>query len=59
MDINILRNTYPKFIYESYEIKEQDDKIIIKYLFEIPGLTTFEPIIEILKKDFKFKNIGI
>lgn len=57
MDINILRNTYPKFIYESYEIKEQDDKIIIKYLFEIPGLTTFEPIIEILKKDFKFKNI--
>lgn len=48
---------YPKFIYQSYEINEDDSKIIIKYFFEIPGLTTFEPTIEILKKDFKWKDI--
>lgn len=49
---------YSKFIYQSYEIKEDDFKIIIKFNFEIPNLTTFEPTIEILKKDFKFKNIN-
>lgn len=58
MDIKTLRNNYPEFIYQSYEIKEEETKIVIKYLFEIPGLTTFEPSIEILKKDFRFKNIN-
>lgn len=58
MDINTLRNTYPEFIYQSYTIKEEQNKIVIKYLFEIPGLTKFEPIIEVLKKDFKWKDIN-
>ena len=58
MDINILRNTYPEFIYQSYEIKDDDEKIIIKYIFEIPGLTTFEPSIEILKKKFTSKDLN-
>ena len=58
MDINILRNTYPKFVYKSYEIKDENNKFAIKYVFEIPGLTSFEPTVEILKKDFKFKSIN-
>ena len=57
MDINILRNNYPKFVYKSYEISDEKNRFIIKYLFEIPGLTVFKPTIEILKKDFKFKSI--
>ncbi len=58
MDINILRNNYPEFVYKFYEIKYEEDRFIIKYMFEIPGLTSFEPTIEILKKDFKFKSIN-
>ena len=58
MDINILRNNYPEFVYKFYEIKDEEDRFIIKYMFEIPGLTSFEPTIEILKKDFKFKSIN-
>ena len=58
MDINILRNTYTKFIYKSYQIKDEENQIIIKYMFEIPGLTRFEPTIEILKKDFEFRNVN-
>lgn len=58
MDINILRNNYPKFVYKSYEIKDEEDRFIIKYVFEIPSLTSFEPTVEILKKDFKFKSIN-
>lgn len=48
---------YSKFIYQSYEIKEENDKIVIEYFFEIPGLSTFMPHIEILKKNFKWKDI--
>ena len=48
---------YPKFIYQAYQIEEDDSKIIIKYFFEIPGLTSFEPTIEILKKEFKWGSI--
>lgn len=49
---------YPKFIYKSYDIREEEDKILIEYNFEIPGLTSFGPTIEILKKNFKFKSIN-
>lgn len=49
---------YPKFIYKSYDIREEEDKILIEYNFEIPGLTTFKPTIEILKKNFKFKSVN-
>ena len=47
-----------EFIYKSYKIEENETSIIIKYKFEIPTLSTFEPEIEILKKDIKFKNIN-
>ncbi|MBR3697107.1 MAG: hypothetical protein IKM97_02385 [Clostridia bacterium] len=49
---------YPKFIYHSYDISEDNYKIIIEYVFEIPGLATFKPTIKILKKNFKFKSIN-
>ena len=48
---------YPNFIYNSYNILEDKDKITFKYEFEIEGLTKFNHIIEILKKDFKWKNL--
>jgi len=56
-NFNNLRQQYKEFIYKSYEIKETETSIIIKYKFEIPNLNTFEPKIEILKKDINFKSI--
>lgn len=52
-----LRKEYPKFIYNSYKIWDEENKICIEYNFEIEGLTSFTPRVEILKKDFKFRNI--
>lgn len=59
MDINHLRKTYKQFLYKDYQIKEEKDKITITYYFEIPGLAVFTPKVEILKKNFNFKNINI
>jgi len=56
-DFEILRKKY-KFFYKSYKIEEDENSIIIKYEFEIPNLVTFQPKIEIFKKDIKFKNIN-
>ena len=53
-----LRKEYPKFIYNSYKIWDENDKICIEYDFEIEGLTKFCPRVEILKKEFCFKNIN-
>ncbi|MGN1299130.1 MAG: hypothetical protein ACI4UE_04010 [Candidatus Scatovivens sp.] len=58
MDIYELRRNYPEFIYKKYEIIDENEKIILKFLFEIKGLVEFNPSIEINKKDFKFKNIN-
>ena len=57
MDVQELRNKYPNFEYQYYEIKEDDNNIIIKFGFEIVGLKKFEPETTILKKDLKWKNI--
>ena len=48
---------YQNFIYHDYKIFEDGEKIYFKYNFEIEGLTTFNPQIEILKKDFKWKYL--
>ena len=58
MEFNSLRNTYKEFIYRNYEIIDNQDKIILKYFFEIPGVANFEPSIEILKKDFDIQNVN-
>lgn len=57
MDFNNLRDKYSKFIYNDYKIIQDDEKIIIEYDFEIENLNKFTPRIEILKKNFEFKNI--
>ena len=46
-----LRKKYPDFIYENFEIDFDNEYMIIKYLFNIPGLTEFNPYIRI-KKDY-------
>lgn len=54
---NILREKYKEFIYKDFEIREENNNIIIKYFFEIPGLTKFEPTITIEKRNIKFNSI--
>ena len=58
MNFEDLRNEYPRFIYNKYDILDEQDKIIIKYDFEIENLTKFNPRVEILKKEFLFKDIN-
>lgn len=53
-----LRKEYPRFIYNSYKFVDEKEKICIEYDFEIEGLTHFNPRVEILKKDFKFKSLN-
>ena len=57
MDIKELRMTYPRFLYNGYEIINDDDKITLKFDFEIENLRRFSPTTTILKKDFDIKNI--
>ena len=54
-----LRNKYPRFIYKSYEVIENEDNIKLIYNFEIEGLTCFKPTYEINKKNILNKNINI
>lgn len=58
MKINELRKEYPIFYYNNYRITEEKEIIKIDFEFEISGLSKFNPRIEILKKDFKFKDIN-
>lgn len=51
-----LRNKYPDFIYEKYEIKEKNDNYEITFFFNIPNLTTFEPKLIIEKENIKNNN---
>jgi len=53
-----LREKYPNFIYSSYSIQDERDKIVIGFEFEIENLAKFTPHIEILKKNFNFKPIN-
>jgi hypothetical protein len=58
MDVKSLREKYPIFEYQNYEITEDSENIIIKFEFEILGLTKFKPETKILKKNFNWKNIN-
>ena len=55
---DVLRKKYPKFIYNNYKIWDENNRICIEYDFEIENLTKFNPRIEILKKEFEFKDIN-
>ena len=46
MSFEELRNKYPNFIYENYKIEEVNNEYVCTFYFEIPGLTTFEPVIK-------------
>ena len=56
MEFNDLREKYSEIIYKSYSIREEFDKLIIEFEFEIKGLEIFNPRIEILKKEFVFND---
>lgn len=46
-----LRKKYPDFIYEKYQISYEDNFLHLKYFFNVPGLTYFQPEIK-LSKDY-------
>ena len=48
-----LRIKYPNFIFENYEIVDNNDNYKIIYNFEIEGLEKFNPSIEISKNILK------
>ena len=48
-----LRTKYPDFIYEKYEINENNNDYEITFYFNIPNLTTFEPKLIIEKENVK------
>ena len=54
---NEFRQKYNTFIYDHYEISYDEEKMNIKYYFNIPGLTWFYPQIKIKKKDILDENI--
>ena len=43
MKFEELREKYTSFIYDRYEIEEDEDNLTIFYYFEIPGLSEFRP----------------
>ena len=51
------RKKYPNFIYDSYEIIDEENYIKIIYHFIIDGLIEFNPYYVIEKKDIKNKDI--
>jgi len=58
MNFNDLREKYKTFIYKDFDITEEEKTITIKYDFEIPNLTKFQPTIQILKKQIPYKSIS-
>ncbi|NLC96449.1 MAG: hypothetical protein GX675_02635 [Erysipelotrichaceae bacterium] len=53
MEFSELRKMYPTFIYHGYDIEENEESIKIIYNFEISGLSSFNPVWNIKKKDNK------
>ena len=53
-----LREKYPNFIYNSYEIIDEENIFKLVYNFEIEGLATFHPYYEIDKKHIINKDIN-
>lgn len=51
-----LRNKYPEFVYEKFEVSEDNQKYSVKYTFKINELE-FNPIITINKNNVTNKNI--
>ena len=52
-----LREKYPEFIYESYEVHENDDCYRVTYTFKISELE-FHPVVTVFKKDITNSNLN-
>lgn len=52
-----LSNKYDTFIYDSYKVYEEDNKLKVSFHYIIPNLDDFNTTLEIDKKDIKNKNI--
>ncbi len=52
-----LRKKYPEFIYENYEIIDEENNYKLVFNFNIPDLVKFSPNITIPKKGLKNSNI--
>ena len=50
-------NKYDTFIYDSYKVYEEDNKLKVDFHYIIPNLTDFNTSLEIDKKDILNKNI--
>ena len=46
MSFEELRIKYPKFIYEDFKIEEINNELVCTFYFNIPGLSTFTPVIK-------------
>lgn len=57
LEFDKFRSEYKEFYYNSFSLTEDRDAIFLEYDFEIPGLTSFNPKIKILKKNMNFKSI--
>lgn len=57
LEFDKFRSEYKEFYYNSFSLTEDGDAIFLEYDFEIPGLTSFNPKIKILKKNINFKSI--
>ena len=53
-----IKDKYPRFIYDKYEIIDHEDELELKYYFNIEGLTEFNPSLYINKKDILNQNIN-
>lgn len=53
-----LRNKYKEFIYEKYEIIDNNNEYEITFYFNIPNLTEFKPKLIIEKSNITNKNIN-
>lgn len=51
------RSKYPEFIYEKYEIIDEEDNYKLIFTFNIPNLASFTPTTLIPKKSLKNSNI--
>ena len=57
MEYKQVRQKYPNFVYHTYKIEEDEQNIYLIYHFEIEGLTSFHPVLTILKKNFRWHDL--
>ena len=55
---NTCRESFPLFLYQSYSLQDTNDDLTVTYHFEIPGLSSFDPVWHFPKKDTQPLNIN-